>query len=261
VYQRYEPFIVNLQTQICEGNDITLSVNASGSPTYLWSANAANATSQQVTVTPSLPSSTYFVTVTNNLGCSTVLDAVIDVYPKPSVAITGSNSICIGSTTQLSPTSGGTWSSNNPAVASVNNAGIVTGLSMGSATFTFTNSATGCVSNSTLPITVDSKPTTTITGSSVICVGSTTTLSPSLGGTWISNNPAVATITNSGLVTAVSQGTATFTYTESGSGCTSNPSAPVTVGVGPNVSILGDDILCTGFTYTIKSIFGWRLDE
>ncbi len=256
VYQRYEPFIVNLQTQICEGNDITLSVNASGSPTYLWSANAANATSQQVTVTPSLPSSTYYVTVTNNLGCSTVLDAVIDVYPKPSVAITGSNSICIGSTTQLSPTSGGTWSSNNPAVASVNNAGIVTGLSMGSATFTFTNSVTGCVSNSTLPITVDSKPATTITGSNVICVGSTTTLSPSLGGTWISNNPAVATITNSGLVTAVSQGTATFTYTESGSGCTSNPSAPVTVGVGPNVSIVGDDILCTGFTTQLSPSSG-----
>ncbi|MEO6251872.1 MAG: CHRD domain-containing protein, partial [Ferruginibacter sp.] len=46
------------------------------------------------------------------------------------------------SSTTLSPTSGGTWISNNPAVATVTNAGVVNGVSPGSATFTFTSTAT-----------------------------------------------------------------------------------------------------------------------
>ena len=58
-------------------------------------------------------------------------------------------------TTTVSPSSGGTWVSNNPSVASVTNAGVVTaGATGGSATFTFTSTATGC-SNTTSAVTVD----------------------------------------------------------------------------------------------------------
>ncbi len=72
---------------------------------------------------------------------------------------------------------------------------------------------------------------------SVFCssANSSTTLSPTSGGTWISSNPAVATVTNAGVVNGVSTGTATFTFTNTGTSCsattlavTVNPSNTVT---------------------------------
>ena len=66
---------------------------------------------------------------------------------KPTVSITGATSVAVGATTNLSPTSGGTWVSNNTA-ATVTNGGVVTGVSVGSATFTFTQTSTGCFATS-----------------------------------------------------------------------------------------------------------------
>jgi hypothetical protein len=62
-------------------------------------------------------------------------------------------------------------------------------------------------------------PKAVITGKTIIPNGGTTTLSPSTGGTWISNNPTIATVTNGGIVTAVALGKATFTFTSTAGGC------------------------------------------
>jgi hypothetical protein len=50
----------------------------------------------------------------------------------------------VDSTITLTPTSGGTWVSSDPAKASITNAGLVTGKSSGVVNFTFTATATGC---------------------------------------------------------------------------------------------------------------------
>ncbi|MBK6785467.1 MAG: Ig-like domain-containing protein [Saprospiraceae bacterium] len=80
------------------------------------------------------------------------------------MAITGPSPICIGSTIQLTPLTGGTWASSNPTVASVNNAGLVTGLTAGSARFVFTNTATGCSSDSSAVLTVNGNPNVKLIG-------------------------------------------------------------------------------------------------
>ncbi|MDF1560216.1 MAG: PKD domain-containing protein, partial [Bacteroidales bacterium] len=74
-------------------------------------------------------------------------------------------------------------------------------------------------------LTIHALPVVSITGSSSICVGSTTTLSPSADGDWVSNNETVATVTTDGVVTGVGEGTATFTFTSSLTGCSSTTSA------------------------------------
>lgn len=98
----------------------------------------------------------------------------------PSVNITGSNSICAASTTTLSPTTGGTWTSNNPTIASVTNSGLVTGIAAGSATFTFTQTSTGS-SNTTSAVSVNSLPSgvTASVSTGSICQGSAVDLSSS----------------------------------------------------------------------------------
>src|SRR5690606_8077332 len=78
-----------------------------------------------------------------------------------------------------------------------------------------------------ITVTIIARPVISASVNSV-CVGSTITLSPNTGGTWISSNPARATITNDGVVTGVSAGTVTFTFTETSTGCT-NTTSTITV--------------------------------
>ncbi len=251
VYSEFVPAVVSVSTTVCEGDNITLTASGTNATSYLWSSNASNATTAAVTVTPGLPSSTYIVTVTNNLGCTASVSSTINVTAKPTVTISGGNTICQGFTTTLSPTTGGTWSSTNPTVASITNAGVVTGLSAGTATFVFRSSATTCSSNASAPITVNGKPIVSVTGPSSICKLSTTQLSPTTGGTWVSNNPTIASVTNAGVVTGLDQGTATFTFTNSSTGCVSNATTSITVDNNQGSTISGSNTVCVGSTTTL----------
>ncbi|MEI6852359.1 MAG: DUF4082 domain-containing protein, partial [Bacteroidota bacterium] len=98
------------------------------------------------------------------------------------------------------------------------------------ATITVKNSSTGF--SSTPPtgfsVTVKALPSVSISGSTNICIGSTTNVLPATGGTWLSSNAGIASVANGGLVTGVSNGTASFTFTETASGC-SNATGEVTV--------------------------------
>ena len=99
-------------------------------------------------------------------------------------------------------------------------------------------------------MTVSPSPNPIVTGSTGICVGATTTLSPTSGGIWQSSDPTVASVNNAGIVTALGAGTVTFTFTETASGCSgASATEPVTIGncLDPdfnatfvNVNVLGD---------------------
>jgi len=72
-----------------------------------------------------------------------------------------------------------------------------------------------------------------ITAPTSICVGSTATLTPSTGGTWVSSDPSKATITPAGIATGVAAGSVTFTFTDS-SGC--SVTSPVSIDPLPTTS-------------------------
>ena len=246
VYQRYEPFIVNLQTTVCEGDDVDLTVNASNTQGYQWSANAGSSTGNSVTVVPTVPSSNYYVTVTSTLGCTSVANAEIDVDAAPAVSISGDTRICEGETTNLQPSSGGAWLSTNPSVAVVNSNGLVTAVGAGTANFIYTSSATGCSSLEDVIVTVDPRPTVGFTGDANVCIGELTTLSPNTGGEWQSSNTNVATVTSSGVITAVGPGSAIFTFTSSSTGCTANTQEQLVVNNTPIAVVPSAGDLCIG---------------
>lgn len=146
-------------------------------------------------------------------GCTT--NAVITVNPYPAV-ITGTSSVCQGAVIYLSDiTASGTWSSSNIAIGTVNASGVVSGMSGGSVTISYTL-PTGCYVIK--PVTVN--PIYPIAGSNNICTGATSIYSDFIsGGTWSSNNTTVATISpTTGVATAIASGTTIFSYTL-GSGC------------------------------------------
>ena len=172
---------------------------------------------------------TRFVFTSTATGCKSQPSGPLTVNGKPTVFINGLPTICIGATSQLFPSTGGTWVSNNAGIASVNNSGLVNGLAEGAATFTFTNSTTSCVSDPTDTLRVSPAPTVSITGEEELCVGGKTELFPTTGGTWSSNNPEVASVDNNGIVTTLAPGIATFSFADNiGCGSTSSTD-PVSV--------------------------------
>ena len=192
----------------------------------------------------------YKCTVTSTCGATATSDgnATLTVNALPSVGITGSTAICLNGSSTLSPTTGGNWVSSSNSLATVTNGGAVSAVAAGSPTFTFTNTTTNC-SATTGAITISALPSVSITGSTTINVGNTTTLSPASGGSWASNDVAVATVNSgSGEVTGAGVGSTTFTFTSSTAPYCANTTSSVTVDAMPasTISISNNN---TPYTY------------
>ena len=122
--------------------------------------------------------------------------ASVIVNPLPVAGTVSDTTICNGSSTTFASsggTGGGSWSSSNTAVATVNpTTGVALAVGPGSTIITYTvTSGSGCGNGISRCITV--KPVLnagTISGGTSVCAGSTLNLSASgnTGGTWSSSN-------------------------------------------------------------------------
>ncbi len=190
--------------------------------------------------------------------------ATVTVTPAPvaSVNVTPPTaSVTVGQTTTLQAQTldangatltgrAVTWSSSNTGVATVSNAGVVTGVAPGTATITATSEG----KSGTATITVTAVPVATVTvapGTLPLQTGQTGNLTATVRDagnnvltdravSWTSSNTAVATVAPNGTVTAVAVGTATITATSEGKTGTATvtvtappPAAVATVTVAP----------------------------
>ncbi len=116
---------------------------------------------QNVGVPPSSTSSDWVVIVTND-SVSTIPVTGVTVSPATSnINISQSQQLTVAISPANATTQTGTWSSNNALVASVNSSGLVTGVSGGTATITFTADDT---TNGTITDTADITVTSGTTG-------------------------------------------------------------------------------------------------
>jgi uncharacterized protein YjdB len=242
-------------TQVCQGGTTTLAnVDTGGT----WSSsNALVATVGSSTgVVSGIATGTAVIVYLSGLACQAT--DTVTVNPAPA-ASTGSNTVCVGSSTLISNgTVGGTWSSSNTLVATVGSlSGNVTGASAGTTNIIYTLPA-GCTAIKTL--TVNSLPNAgAITGTAIVCASATTTLSNAAGsGTWTSVNTATATIGSaSGIVTGVSSGTSTVSYTVTNACGTSAATKIVTVNPLPNAgTVTGTATVCPTATTTLSNAAG-----
>ncbi len=239
-----------------------------------WSITAGQGT-RFATVTTGAAGQNGNITVTAGNTCGTSAPSIlaVTVLPNAGVAsVTGASPLCIGGSAAYTANgvvlSGGTgsWTSSNPAVASVSAAGLVTGVSAGACNiiFTITGGCGGDIS-AQQPVTISPNASiTSVTGASPLCIGGTTTFTANGvvlsggSGSWSSSNPAVATVSAAGLVTGITAGTCNIIYTIAG-GCGGNVSAQQPVTISPNAavaSVTGSSPLCTGGTaaYTANGV-------
>ncbi len=255
-------------TPLCIGVTATYTANGvvTGGGTGAWtSSNPAVATVSAAGLVTGISAGTSNIIYTINGVCGGIVAAqqAVTVNPNASIgSVTGSTPLCVGGTATYSANavvlSGGTgvWSSSNPAVATINAGGVVTGVSAGTSNIIYTIT-TGCGStvSAQQPVTINPNAgISSITSTSPLCIAGSATFTANgvilSGGTgaWSSSNPAVATVSPAGLVAGVSAGTANIIYTITG-GCGGTVSEQVAVTINPNASIssvTGPSPLCIG---------------
>lgn len=229
--------------EACVGETIQLTGTATANATNPWtSSNTSVATISSTGLVTAISEGSTTITYVNSNGCSIIKEIIINALPT----ITGNDAVCVGGTIQLtgSATANTTtpWISSDIDVATISSTGLVTAIAAGTTTITYTNS-NGCMITKT--ITVNALPT--ITGNNSACVGGTIQLTGSAtanaSNPWVSSNTSVATISSSGLVTAVASGTTVITYTNS-NGCSITQS--ITINALPTIT--GADEACVGQT-------------
>ena len=235
------PAIITGTKNVCSGFTTNL-FDATGLGTWS-SSNTAVATIGSLTgvVTGGAVAVTSTATITYTVGTGCINTTTVTVNPQPG-AILGANALCLGTSITLSDAGGGTWLSANPAIASITAGTVVTGNAVGSTTITYTLS-TGCYV--TVPMTVNPLPAA-ITGPTLVCIGSTITLSDGTGGGgWGSSNTGIATVgAGTGVVTGMAGGSVTISYTL-GTGCYAIYA--VSVNAQPSfITPLGDTTFCPG---------------
>jgi predicted outer membrane repeat protein len=171
-------------------------------------------------------------------------------------AISGKASICINEIAQLQNlTPGGTWTSSNPSIATINSLGQVKGISAGRDTITYSVTAS-CPMSVKTALQVDTLPAIgPIVGLQTVCALDTIYLSNAkAGGVWSSSNITIATINSStGALVGKSGGVDTISYTITNTrGCTSISDTPITVHPVYVTSV--SDTICAGDPYMIGGV-------
>jgi type IX secretion system substrate protein/SdrD B-like protein len=230
------PAAIGGASSVCTGSTITLS-DATGGGTWI-SGSTSVATIASTGVVTGLTAGTTIITYKLTSGCYVTKTITV----SGGASITGPSTVCVGSTIALSDSlGGGSWISSNTAIAKVGTTGVVTGVSAGTCTIYYV--AGGCYAYRTMTVTSGSS----ITGPSTVCAGSTITLSDGTpGGTWISSNTSLATVSSTGVVTGVSSGLVNIYYSDGG--CSAYHTVTVTGGS----SISGPSTVCVGSTITLS---------
>jgi len=245
--------ITDSHDTICIGSEIALTDSSKGK----WStSNAAIVTVNSSGHVTGVEAGTATIAYTITTICGTFSATVAITVQRPVSVITGTDSVCAGAVISLSDSvGGGTWSTSDSTIATVNSSGHVTGVRGGMATMTYSIMNSCGATASTFPVNVKATPVlSAITGTTILCLGTTTSLSDTAkGGKWSSSTTSIATISSAGVVSGVTAGIDTIRYSASNSCGTTNKTAIVTINKIPVVSaIAGTTTLCSGTTASLS---------
>ncbi len=247
---------------ICTNNTVQFSDTTTGGK---WTSNKTTvATIDSINgllTALSAGNSTIRYTVKNSYGCSDSVPFAVTVSGTSALSpITGSSTICIGSSTTFSNgTFGGTWSSSNPKIATIDNTGLVSGKSTGADTIYYTYASGGCTQVASFPINVASSVAVApIQGAASVCMNGNVTLTNATAdptSSWSSSNQNVALVDNNGNITTISPGVVTIQYTIGSGSCMGTASKNFIVYDLPALSdnSISDTALCVGSFVRLKN--------
>jgi gliding motility-associated-like protein len=191
---------------------------------------------------------TSYTVTANNGSCNSAASASFSnaaMLPAPIVTVS-SNAVCVNGAITLTPTTGGTWVSNNTSVATVTTGGIVSIVSNGTVTFTFT--ATNTCTATTSSVTVSPLDNTSFNyTSNTHCLTGTNpipTITGATGGTFTITAPGVLVNSATGEINLLASGLGTFTITynttSAGNPCPDSSTTVITITSAPSAAFSYD---------------------
>lgn len=256
---------------VCFGNSTTLSINnLQQCTTYKWYADKTSITPLYTGSTYSLGTlpvgdHIYYVESRRNNCISSISERVkvtIRVNPLPDISVSNVTS-CSGSTVNLSVNNPIAGISYNWYDAATNGnllhagTGYTTPVLTANTTYYVeaVDQITGCPSSSRGTLSVNVKPLATVsatTGTAKICIGDVATLSnATVGGTWSSINPLIATVNaTTGEITGITAGSTIIRYSipDGPANCANAADFNLTVVSPPGITLGADPEICSGFT-------------
>jgi uncharacterized repeat protein (TIGR01451 family) len=230
---------------ICVGS--TLNLTATGGGTYSWAGpNGFTSTSAtpSIAAATTAASGTYTVTVTSAANCAATASTTVTVNTPPTASITGTNTICAGSSTIFTASPSGAsylWLPGGEVTQSI------TATTAGVYSVTVTNS-NGCTSVATRTLTINAAPDANFPVPASVCEGSAMSFdgSSSTAGsgtitdyTWIwgdgSANTSSATATTTHTFPASGTYNVTLQVTNSNA-CVNTESHVITVAPNPDIT-------------------------
>jgi gliding motility-associated-like protein len=247
----------------------TIIFNTQCSPAVSWTptTNMTGATTLTPTVNPINSTTIYSVSVTDDKGCTSTDQVTVNTIncatcsANAVMSLSGTSPICVGSCSQISiEVSGGTGpfqviytdgTTNFTLGSGSEPAGTYNIPVCPTTTTTYSivsiydigDDCTGINSGSAQVVV---NPLPTVGGDTQVCVGLTANVTPNIGGTWVSSNTGRATVTNGGVVTGVSAGSVTLTFTDGTTNCQNSIDVEVIARTVPTFTQLGP--YCQGAT-------------
>ena len=247
----------------CTGVDATLTGTYTGNGvSFSWSPNTGlNDATAAIPTSSSATGLTYTLTLTDDLGCSITDDVVLTITESTAGTLSATSTtfaVAETSTVSTDGTTGGTFATSDASVATVDaSTGVVTGVTAGTVTITYTTpECSGQSYSNTIDLTIACEAGSVSLTSSSVNIGETSTASSTgtAGGSWSSDNTAVATVdASTGVVTGVTAGVANITYTTSTACGGQTASTAITITCSYNLTVAYDDVQhCSGATSTLS---------
>lgn len=235
------------QTSLLAVTDTVQFSVANGEAPFTWSTSNQNTNITSINATTIQLSATATATTTVTVTDAQNISATTGTIEFRAISVSSPfTSIDIGATLQMTATGGlapYTWAINDPAIATIGPAGVLSGVATGNVTVTATD-ADNFTGSTLITIVSPAANITVFPQTATLPVGDTLSFSVNnafghMGRTgaliWSSSNPAVATVSTVGVLTAVDVGTTIITVSDgvgnfgtSGT-ITINPPPPVAI--------------------------------
>ncbi len=213
----------------------------SGTPTTY---SLDSGTAQAGTAFAGVANGNHTIVATDANGCSDSEAFATNCIPGcPTITVTGSQSVCAGTTavyTQIGGVAGGVWSVVPAAAGSIDAGGnfASSGAFAGNATITYTDNSTGLGCAGSIVVVVNAITTPTFAAIAPICSGDVAPVLPAtssngISGTWL---PALVSNTTSG----------TYTFTPAAGACASTATVNVTVNPQTTPTFAAIAPICSG---------------